>query len=284
MTSSSERFLNYTVELKGRYVETAKGKLLPMVGSGQLGIVAKQPGGPVIVSSGKVLHVPKLERIPISERQASLKSGLLLVKRPKAAHLGTRLLVCYFFSYSPSSGLYEKTVRKTKATPECALAVTPPPQRDIVGVNRLVARPSKHITRATAKATGIIIAGEWRTCIEYDQSKAYRYSMPRTTNHRTSERATLLYVDLSDPMQSEKAGGSPYVIMIVDDFSRFKVRKFLKTKSSIETAAALGAISRQIPPRNSSVFALFALTMHASLKVNSSETLIGHTAPAPHAA
>ena len=42
-------------------------------------------------------------------------------------------------------------------------------------------------------------------------------------------------------MESESAGGSRYVMLIVDDFNRFKVRKFLKTKSSVETAAVLAS-------------------------------------------
>ena len=75
MTSSSEGFLNYTVEPEGRYVETANEKLLPVVRCGQLEIVAEKPGGAVIIPMGKVLHVPKLERNLISERQASLVSG-----------------------------------------------------------------------------------------------------------------------------------------------------------------------------------------------------------------
>ena len=44
MTSSSEGFLNYIVEPEGRCVEIAKGKLLPVGGSKQLEVVAKQPG------------------------------------------------------------------------------------------------------------------------------------------------------------------------------------------------------------------------------------------------
>ena len=43
-------------------METANGKLLPVVGCGQLEIMAGQPGGPVTIYLGKVLHVPKLER------------------------------------------------------------------------------------------------------------------------------------------------------------------------------------------------------------------------------
>ena len=96
-----------------------------MVGCGQLEIVAEHPGGPVTIPLGKVLHVPKLERSHISERQASLMSGLLFVKSPTVAYLGTGK-----------------------------------EQRDIIEVHRLLAHPSEHITRATAKATGIIITDE----------------------------------------------------------------------------------------------------------------------------
>ena len=51
-------------------------------------------GGLVTISLGKVLHVPKLERNLISERKASLVSGLLFMKSPTAAHLGTGKYVC----------------------------------------------------------------------------------------------------------------------------------------------------------------------------------------------
>ena len=130
MTSSSEGFLNYTVESEGRHVETANGKLLPAAGCGQLEIVAKQPGVPVTISLGKVLHVPKLERKLICERRASLMFGLLFVKIPMTAHLGTVNGVCCYFSYSPSPGLCEITEMRRKATPERALTARAPPQRD----------------------------------------------------------------------------------------------------------------------------------------------------------
>ena len=62
---------------------------------------------------------------------------------------------------------------------------------------------------------------------------AHRHAVPRTTDFRASERVALLYVILAGPMKSESAGGRRYVKMIVDYFSRFKMSKFLKTKSSV---------------------------------------------------
>ena len=161
MTSSSEGFPNYTVEPEGRYVETANGKLPPVAGCGQLEVMAEQPGGLVTISLGKVLHVPQLERNIISERQASLMSGLLFVKSPTVAHLETRKDVCCYFSYSPSSGLYEMTARRRKQAPERALAARAPPQRDNMEGHRLLAHPSEHIIRVIAKATDIVIMSEW---------------------------------------------------------------------------------------------------------------------------
>ena len=75
--------------------------------------------------------------------------------------------------------------------------------------------------------------------MECCQYKAHRYAVPRTADNNVSEPAALLYVDLAGPMESESAGRSRYVMLIVDDLSRFKVRKLLKTKASAETAAAL---------------------------------------------
>ena len=112
MTSFFEGFLNYTVEPETRYIDAENGKLLPVVGCRQGEIVAEQARGPVTCSLGKVLHVLKLEGNPISERQASLMSGLLFVKRRTVAHLGTGKDVFCYFSYSPSSGLYQITGRR----------------------------------------------------------------------------------------------------------------------------------------------------------------------------
>ena len=131
------------------------------------------------------------------------------------------------------------TARRRKATLERALAAKAPPQRDIMEVHRLLAHPSEHITRATTKAAGIIITGEKRLCVECDHSKAHRHAVPRTTDNLVSERAVLLYVDFVGSMESESAGRGQYVMtIIVDNFSRFKVSKFLKTKSSVETVTA----------------------------------------------
>ena len=160
------------------------------------------------------------------------------------------------------------TERWTKATPERALAARAPPQRDIMEIHRLLTHTSETSTRATTKATAIIITGKWRPCVETP-----RHGVPNTTNNRALERAALLYVDLVGTINSESVGESPYVIMIVDNFSCFKVSKFLKTKPSVVTAAALESyIVTYITPEQVSV--PFAPTTEASLRENPKENLI----------
>ena len=72
-------------------------------------------------------------------------------------------------------------------------------------------------------------------------------------------------MDLAGTIKSESVGESRYVIMIVDNFSRFKASKLLKTKSSVGTAAALESyIVTYITPEQVSV--PFAPTTEASLR------------------
>ena len=137
---------------------------------------------------------------PYIRASGALMSGRLFGKSPTVAHLGSGKDMCCYFSFSPSSGLYEMTARRIKTSPERALVARAPPQRDIVEIKRILANPSEHITRATSKATGIIIPGEWRSCVKCDQFKPHRHGVPRTTNNHAPQRATLPYVDLAGPM------------------------------------------------------------------------------------
>ena len=73
-------------------------------------------------------------------------------------------------------------------------------------------------------------------------------------------------------------------MMTVDDFSRFKVRKSLKVKSSIETVAALESyIVTYTTPEQVGIPAPFVSTTEASLRGNFRTWSTGHTAPG-HAA
>ena len=55
---------------------------------------------------------------------------------------------------------------------------------------------------------------------------------------------SLLYMDLCGPMRVSSLGGKKYVLLIVDDFSRYTWVKFLKSKD--QTASEIISFSRTI--------------------------------------
>lgn len=60
----------------------------------------------------------------------------------------------------------------------------------------MMARPDEHITRMTAKATGIKLTGEWNHCPAYDAKAA----------SRASTWAALPHVDPAGPMPVTSLG------------------------------------------------------------------------------
>ena len=56
-------------------------------------------------------------------------------------------------------------------------------------------------------------------------------SHPRLEHQVTSKVLELLHMDLMGPMQVESIGGKRYVLVVVDDFSRFTRVNFIREKS-----------------------------------------------------
>ncbi|KAA0038999.1 envelope-like protein [Cucumis melo var. makuwa] len=65
-------------------------------------------------------------------------------------------------------------------------------------------------------------------CLIEKQTKASHKSLKRCSTNRVLE---LLHMDLMGPMQTKSLGGKKYVLVAVDDFSRFTWVRFLKGKS-----------------------------------------------------
>ena len=109
--------------------------------------------------------------------------------------------------------------------------------RGVMDMHRLLGHPSEQITRDTAKQLGVKLSGPWTPCVACSKAKAHRNAVPNSTNIRSIRRAGRLFVDLGGGMPATSLGGIKYVMICVDDFSRFKIVRFLKKKS--DAAAAL---------------------------------------------
>ena len=133
-----------------------------------------------------------------------------------------------------------------------ALALRAGEPRDVMVVHRMLAHPSEDITRKTAEMMGIETTGQWGACETCFQAKAKRHAVPKKTDERASVRGQRFFVDVGGPMKHSSLGGNSYVVIFVDDCTRFKVVKFVKRKSDT-TAALLSLIADYITPQKLSI-------------------------------
>ena len=126
-----------------------------------------------------------------------------------------------------------------------ALAMRAGESRDIMEVHRILAHPSEDITRKTAEMMGIETTGQWGACETCFQAKAKQHAVSKKTGKRASVKGQRFFVDVDGPMKHPILGGSSYVVIFVDDCTRFKVVKFVKKKSNT-TAALLFLITDYI--------------------------------------
>ena len=133
-----------------------------------------------------------------------------------------------------------------------ALAMRAGASRDVVEVRRMLAHPSEDITRKTAEMMGIETTGQWGACETCFQVKAKRHAVLKKTDARASMKGQRFFVDVGGPMKHSRLGGNSYVVIFVDECTRFKVVKFVKKKSDT-TAALLSLIADYITPQKLSI-------------------------------
>ena len=133
-----------------------------------------------------------------------------------------------------------------------ALAMRAGLSRDVMEVHRMLAHPTEDITRKTAEMMGIETTGQWGACETCFQAKAKRHAVPKKTDEWARVRGQRFFVDVGGPMKHSSLGGNSYVVIFVDDCTRFKVVKFVKKKSDT-TAALLSMIADYITPQKLSI-------------------------------
>ncbi|WP_281284697.1 DDE-type integrase/transposase/recombinase, partial [Cobetia crustatorum] len=70
-----------------------------------------------------------------------------------------------------------------------------------------------------------------KICGECQLGKQIRSSHKKVNSNTTSRPLELLHMDLIGPTRTESRGGKKYILVIVDDFTRFTWVSFLKDKS-----------------------------------------------------
>ena len=166
--------------------------------------------------------MPALRRDLLSTRRASERSGEPFINYPNKAQLGLgKRAICVF--RLGESGLFEEMGRRCNNTGNKALSFRALLSRGVMGTHRLLRHPSEQITRDTAKQLGVELSGQWTPCDTCSKAKACRNAVPKSTNTSFTGRA-----DLGGSMPATSLGDSNYVIICLDEFSRFKIVRFLK--------------------------------------------------------
>ena len=129
-----------------------------------------------------------------------------------------------------------------------ALAIRAGASRDVIEVHRMLAHLSEDTTRKTAEMMGIETTGQWGAWETCFQAKAKRHAVPKKTDERASVKEQQFFNDVGGPMKHSSLGGINYVVIFVDDCTRFKVTKFVKKKSDT-TAALLSLVADYIIPQ-----------------------------------
>ena len=65
------------------------------------------------------------------------------------------------------------------------------------------------------------------------KGKQTKSSHKKVEEIRTTRPLDFLHMDLRDPMPTQSRGGKRYVLVVVDDFSRYSFVSFLREKSEV---------------------------------------------------
>ena len=255
----------------GTNVEIADGNILPVDGFGRIEVDLDQPGHTTkMVKMDDVAYVPGLSRNLLSTVKAVEQLGKPLIYYRNKAVLGFPGEESLVFKFCSRRGLSSATGARriprqevaleatltenglVKIASGTALAMRAGASRDVVEFRRMLAHPSEDITRKTAEMMGIETTGQWGACERCFQVKAKRHAVLKKTDERASVKGQRFFVDVGGPMKHSSLGGNSYVVIFVDECTRFKVVKFVKKKGDT-TAALLSLIADDITPQKLSI-------------------------------
>ena len=251
----------------GTNVEIAEGDILLVDGFGRIEVDLDQPGHTTkVVMMDDVAYVPRLSRNLLSTIKAMEQWGKPLIYYRNKAVLGFPREESLVFKFCPRKGLFStKGARRiprqevalganltedglVRIASGMALAMRAGVSRDVMEVHRMLAHTSEDKSGKTAEMMGIETTGQWGACETCFQAKAKRHAVPKKTDERASVRGQRFLVDVGGPMKHSSLGGNSYIVIFVDDCTRFKVVKFVKKKSDT-TAALLPLIADHITPQ-----------------------------------
>ena len=220
-----------------------------MDGFGKIEVDLDQPGHTTkMVKTDDVAYVLGLSRNLLSTTKAVEQWGKPLIYYSNEAVLGFPGEESLVFKFCPRKRLFSATgARRTprqevalganltenglvRIASGMALVMRAGVSRDVMEVHRMLAHPSEDITRKATKVMGIETTNQWGACETCFQAKAKRQVVPKKTDERASVKGHRFFVDVGGSTKHSSLGGNSYVVIFVDDCTRFKVVNSLRRR------------------------------------------------------
>ena len=263
---------SYKKASPGTTVEIADGNILPVDGFERIEVDLDQPDHITkMVKMDDVAYVPGLSRnLPSTSKAVEQWGKPLIYYYGDEAVLGFPGEESLVSKFCPRKGLFSATGARRIPRQEVALGANLTENglvriasgtalarkarvsRDVMEVHRMLAHPSGDITRKTAVIMRIETTGQWGACETCFQAKAKRHAVTKKTDERASVKGQRFFVDEGGPMKHSSLGGYSYVVIFMDDCTRFNVVKFVEKKSNT-TTALLSLAADYINPRKLSI-------------------------------
>ena len=230
MTPLSHNFTSYEPVAPGKYVQTADGTLLPVIGIGAINL---QPIGLI----NRVLHVPKqFESLVSVQRLAKLKNYSILFddldaylcSKVQGSRIGLAKIKqgLYYLpgldSQSPGAGDLKMALIQVSTTP----------MEPVMELHNRMGHPSFHLLKQMYPHMFKDIKFELLTYDACQLGKFKRNIYP-PNNNRTNKAFQILHCDVWGPSPYIDLLGHQYFLIYTDDHSRFTWLFLLKHKSEV---------------------------------------------------
>lgn len=230
MTPSAEGLCSAQPAPAGTLAEMADGKSVPVTGSGLLGIKAEQLDGSIIIPRGRSIHVRELGCNLSSERQLTQITEQLFSKSPWHAQMVIDEDANCFIDF------YEESNSRNEGQGECCdsgardACVNTSPARHHEGSPSDGAPQRPHHQH---DGHGGRHQADWGveplSGVRRDSDRPSRNAEESGISRLNTGGAALRRTARADA-RATSLGESNYALIIVDDHSRFKVAKFLKSE------------------------------------------------------
>lgn len=228
ITPNKNNYFSFSGISGDRYVIVGDGRKLKVQGIGQILLKAFDGTDYVETSLNDVLYVPELKVNLFSVTKAINKGYMLQIKGKSCELIKNNIICCV----GKCVGKFY-VMQFTSATSHRANLTTQVKENNtLMDWHEKLAHQNLDYCRSILKNNNIKFIDSDDSCVACMEGKCHRLPFPRSLN-KTNMCCEILHADVCGPMEVSSVGGSRYILVIKDDFSKYRKVYFLKHKSEV---------------------------------------------------